>query len=882
MSAPLRALVAPLLVSALLLPAAPLFAQSVQAPIGTIPAAPPPEAPAGKPVITPPKLKKFVEATYPAEALAQNLTARVEIELIVAATGLVQDAKITTPVGNGFDEAALEAVKQFEFEPATRDGQPIAARIRYPYVFEIKQAPEPEPEPEAPPPPARFEGHVLAAEDGAPLANALVTVTSAGGQVERAEADEQGHFVMPDLTAGEYTVRVEATGELPREQPEELRSGEVTEVTYRLQKPPDTEAFGAVARIQPPPREVTRRTIGKAQLTRIPGTRGDALRTVELMPGVARPPMGAGVLIVRGSAPADTQAMFEGLPVQLLYHFGGLTSFMNSRMIESIDFYPGNFSVRYGRRRGAIIEVGAAEIPRDAFHGVLDLNLIDASVLASTPLSDNAEVAVAFRRSYFDAIFGAVAGSSDDISTVAAPVYYDYQAMATYRPDPQDKLRIMAYGSSDKFALLFKHPSDSDAALTGDFNLGTQFHRIHASWHRAMSSRVDQDIDLAVGYLDADLSFGEAFKFNLKGNDVYERTEWRFRVTDNVRLIAGIDAFFLPGDFTYVGPPVEQTEGNANNNANGSTFSNRDSVTAKDSFLVVQPALYVESDITLGRWLFILGNRADYFSEIHDYTYDPRGALHYQLTDTTTLKGGVGMFAQPPAFQESSPKLGNKNLKATHTLHVDVGVDQMLSSAIKVGLDGFYKHMYDRVVGTAFGEAPFFTNDGDGRVYGLEFSARVEPKGRFFGYLSYTLSRSERRDHDGDPWSLFDFDQTHILTVSAVYRLGRGWEAGATFRLVSGNPETPIAGSSFNAITGEFSPIFGPLNSERSKAFNRLDIRVEKLWQFTGWKLALYLDLQNAYNAANSEGKVYDYEYRQRQNINSLPIIPNLGLRGEL
>ena len=96
-----------------------------------------------------------------------------------------------------------------------------------------------------------------------------------------------------------------------------------------------------------------------------------------------------------------------------------------------------------------------------------------------------------------------------------------------------------------------------------------------------------------------------------------------------------------------------------------------------------------------------------------------------------------------------------------------------------------------------------------------------------------------------------------------MYRLGRGWEAGVTFRLVSGNPDTPIIDSSLNAITGEYSPIFGRLNSIRNPAFNRLDLRVEKQWKFTAWKLALYLDVQNAYNAQNPEGIVYDYEYRQ-------------------
>ena len=142
--------------------------------------------------------------------------------------------------------------------------------------------------------------------------------------------------------------------------------------------------------------------------------------------------------------------------------------------------------------------------------------------------------------------------------------------------------------------------------------------------------------------------------------------------------------------------------------------------------------------------------------------------------------------------------------------------------------------------------------------------------------------RSERKDHPGEEWELFDFDQTHILTVSAVYRLGRGWEAGITFRLVSGNPETPIDGSSLNVITGQSSPLFGRLNSQRSPMFNRLDVRVEKQWVFSAWKLALYLDVQNAYNATNSEGRIYDYEYRESANINGLPIIPNLGIRGEM
>jgi len=850
------------------------------------PTDPPGGAAAEKPKDTPPKLKKFVEATHPPAALEQGLTARVEVELVVGTDGLVKDAKVVTPVGSGFDEAALEAVRQFEFEPATRDGQPMAARIRYAYEFVLKQPEPPPPEPEAPPPPGRLEGVVLDADGGGPVPGAVVAVRGATGDELRAQTDAAGRFGFDALQAGMYRVVVTADDMLPSDQQEEVRSGEITELTYRLQEPVDQDAFEAVARIPPPPREVTRRTIGKQQLTRIPGTRGDALRTVELMPGVARPPLGSGLLIVRGSAPNDTQALFEGLPVPLLYHFGGLTSFINSRLLESIEFYPGNFSVRYGRRRGGIIEIAASEIPRDSFHGVADINVIDASLLLSAPLGEDAEIALAGRRSHFHVLLGS-ALEDEDLSTVAAPVYYDYQAIGSFRPSDADKVRLMVYGSSDEFALLFEEPDDSDAAVSGDFDIGTQFHRAHGSWRRKLSPRVDQDIDLSVGRIDLDVALGEAFDFNLSGTDVFARGEWRGRVSDTVRLIGGLDVAFFPGEYRYLGPPPGQTENNPSGNAGGGTFSNRDQISARGDFEQFQPAVYLESGLTLDPFGFSLGNRVDYFREIDAFVYDPRGSAYYDLTDTTRLKSGIGLFSQPPEFQESDADLGNPDLKPPRTLHVSAGVEQrFVDDALNVSLEGFYKHLYERVVGTPLGQPPFFLNAGEGRVFGLEFAVRAEPHrnlldGRFFGYLSYTLSRSERKDPE-DGYQLFDFDQTHILTTAVVFKLGSGWEAGVTFRVVSGNLDTPVVGSNQNVITGNFSPVFGRTNSIRNPMFNQLDVRIEKQWDFEAWKLALYLDVLNAYNRENSEGTVHDFEYREREQINGLPIIPNLGLRGEI
>lgn len=88
----------------------------------------PPPAPSA---VTPPKLVSSVAPVYPKEAVAAQLSATVTLKLTVSKTGDVTAAEVVTSAGQAFDEAALAAVKQFRFEPATRDGAPVAARILY-------------------------------------------------------------------------------------------------------------------------------------------------------------------------------------------------------------------------------------------------------------------------------------------------------------------------------------------------------------------------------------------------------------------------------------------------------------------------------------------------------------------------------------------------------------------------------------------------------------------------------------------------------------------------------------------------------------------------------------------------------------------------------
>ena len=107
--------------------------------------------------------------------------------------------------------------------------------------------------------------------------------------------------------------------------------------------------------------------------------------------------------------------------------------------------------------------------------------------------------------------------------------------------------------------------------------------------------------------------------------------------------------------------------------------------------------------------------------------------------------------------------------------------------------------------------------------------------------------------------------------------------SGARFRYVTGSPYTPELGGTVDYDAGAYAPVSSlSRNSARLPAFHQLDLRVDKTWQFQSWALSAYLDVQNAYNHQNTEAIGYNFDYSQTQQTHGLPILPIVGIRGEL
>lgn len=648
-----------------------------------------------------------------------------------------------------------------------------------------------------------------------------------------------------------------------------------------------TATFGGRAVVEAPPRETTVRTMGTGEL-RMLGVRGDPLRAVELLPGMGRTGFGNPLPLIRGSAPQESQVFYEGLPVPLLYHFGGLTSFVPARALARVDFYPGNFSARYGRVLGGVIDVRAKEPRTDSAHGALDVNFLDAQASAEAPLvgagrgdvgedADRVRIAasVGFRRSYVDAYFSSIA--PDDLGVRTAPAYYDYQGMVVARLSRKHTARVLVLGSRDSFEVVSSRPSDADPLGRGTFGGGLAFHRVQASLKSRFSPVFTQEATVAFGVENYRQNLGAIARQDVDAASLFARAEWIYRPIDALRLAFGIDHASQRFHGDYEGPrPTFET----------GTFS--PSAMPRASYRTPElwvhaPALYAEAGLAVAEGVTVMPSlRVDYFDPSGSVTVDPRLAIRATVAEKTTLKLGVGKFTQLPQLVMILPVLGNPDIRPGHAMHYSAGVEQGLGDSVRLGAEGFVKTLHRIPFDTRDYRAPGFDNAGTGGVVGLELEARVLPKGRVYGLASYTLSRSVRF-REGEAVRLFENDQTHVASTAVAVRLGRGWEASATFRLTSANPRTPVVGSVYDARVDQYTPRNGAVYSDRGPLYHRLDLHVEKTWSFQSWKLMAYLDIQNLYNSANREGVAYNYDYTKSQGSRSFPpFFPSLGLRGEL
>ena len=635
--------------------------------------------------------------------------------------------------------------------------------------------------------------------------------------------------------------------------------------------------------------------LGSDQIRSLPGAGNDTLRALQSLPGVARTPFGLGGLALRGTAPRDTNVYLDGIEVPLLYHFGGIASFMPTAAVDEVQLTPGGASTRYGRGLGGVAEVTSRTGRRDRWRVGGEVSLIHAAAVAEGPAPGRGNWLVGVRRSYFDALAEAAS-----LELSLAPRYYDAQLRWE---SGNGRWMAILFGSDDKLRLVNDFDSDDpggiDTSNVKDFTYRSRFARLGLRY-RALLGATSLTILPSVGV--------DAVEGGANHNDIdkgIERTTVPLALRSEVAtplgggtLSIGLDGVASYHSYSMLNTPPPTPDMPAPSMALERTLDRW----APDLGLWVEQSWFFLRDKVEVR----PGLRGDYMGLPRSTTLDPRLVVRELLPYGLELEQSVGIYHSPPLVTDLDPIFGERVMEPSKAVQAAVGAKAILGDQAELSATFYYQDLSQLPADAVSGATPISANGGtesggllgisrelvdeqfgsysyresvgEGRAFGVELIARKNA-GRLSGWLAYTYGRSYRTNPTRDDGEVpYVLDQPHALTLLVSAALTDSWRLGGRFRYATGNPFTPVASARYDEPAGEWIPSDGPVLSERLPAFYQFDVRIDHQWRASWGTIALYLDVQNVNNRENAEGVTYNDDYTQRDYTSGLPIFPSLGV----
>jgi len=674
-------------------------------------------------------------------------------------------------------------------------------------------------------------------------------------------------FYQLELPEGTYRLRVRADGYKPIDQ------GGV-EVHHDLRKDFYLEREGfnlpevLVSAEKTSKAQVSRETLSKEELASVPGTGGDVLRALQALPGVNVAGDFSDALLIRGAGPLDNLYLLDGIPLIFPFHFGGLLSTLNSDLIQKVDFSAGGFGPSHGSYYGGLIEV-AQRAPRgDRWGGRVEVTPIFSEASWEGPLAQGLSLSLSGRRSYLEVLGGLL----DQFDPV--PAFYDYQSKLSWNASSQTRVDFQSFGSSDNLGLKFKSGFTLAPNVIGSsgnllYHNGFDSQGVHVRWVGPGSDSLSDTAYHTTFSMGVSLTQGF---FNLTSEDFGNRFDWvhDFDGESQIQLgweyVHGLRGGDLRLDllsgqddldpFNFLVEPMKSSRFTA----------------VSDNLGFYLDQKFQTPDHRLG---FSLGGRWDFQSYNHMGDPSPRFSLDYHFSEDTLLKASYGFYTQTP-FQGlySAPGYGNPQLTSEMAASAVLGLEQKIGRAFSLRLEGYQKNL-SRVIEVD----PYvnYNNQGTGTSRGVELFLRAFPTDRFFGWISYSLSDSQRRNSPDAPVHPYIYDQPQVVTLVASAKITSGWDAGIKWHYASGLPFTPIIGSVYDVLNQYYRPIYGLENSARMPDYLRLDFSTSFKTVYDTWQWRIYLEVWNVTNHDNVLTYTYNNDLSQSQSVGEFPLLPYLG-----
>ena len=612
----------------------------------------------------------------------------------------------------------------------------------------------------------------------------------------------------------------------------------------------------------------------------------DVIKTLRLLPGVVGTGEMSSNLSVRGGGRDQNLLQLDEATVYNASHLLGIFSVFNNDAIKNVELYKGIMPAQYGGRISSLIDIRMKEGNMKKFSGVGSLGLLTSKLTLEAPIKkDRAAILLSGRRTYLDLITRGLHNAAPKKFPNSVPLFfYDFNAKANYIVNDKNRLYLSGYFGRDIFNLDIGDKGSmgySWGNYTGTFRWNHVFSDKLFSNFTAFASNYDYLIEV-------ESTFGEdektiAFNWCADLRDYGVKADFGYFLNTENTIRFG----FLS---TYHVFNVGEVDGRS------------DTITFSfdiPKYHAMEWAGYIGNEQKIGNFTLEYGIRIPFFQNIgptnyyeiknyevvdtsvykkgktfnHYISIEPRFSASYVINDKQSIKLGysrLSQFLHIASNSESGTPMDvwmpvTPLVKPQIANQVSIGYFRnFLDNALESSIEVYYKHMENQIEFREFSQ-PYLNDQiekefrfGIGRAYGLEFQLKKQ-EGNLSGWISYTLSRSERKikDIQEKEWYLSPFDITNNVAVVGTYTFSQRVSMSANWIYMTGRPfNAPVARWEFG---GNIYPYYGGRNKSRFTDNHRMDLGIElknkphKKYS-SSWTFSVY----NLYNRKNANVIYFD------------------------
>ena len=603
----------------------------------------------------------------------------------------------------------------------------------------------------------------------------------------------------------------------------------------------------------------------------------DILKTIQLMPGIKAAGEGNSGFYVRGGNIDQNLILLDEAPVYSASHLLGFFSVFNSDAIKDVKMIKGGMPAEYGGRLSSVLDIVMKDGNSKEYEASGGIGLIASRLTVEGPIvKDKGSFIASGRRTYVDMFLKA---SNNERMKKSKLYFYDLNLKANYRIGANDRIFLSGYFGRDVFGF-------ADLLSTNWGNATTTLR-----WNHLFSEKL---------FLNSSLIYSDyTFKVGMKLGE------------DDFSILSGIKDVNLKEDFEYYVNTKNSVR--FGGNAIYHTFRPGEissSIDALDNFSLenkhaIESAIYLSHDFSFNDNLKLTygirysdflqvgpgdiysfdteGNTKDTtkfskFESVKNYGgFEPRASLTYLINSSNSVKvsfnrnrqyihllsnttSGTPMDAWVPSSTIIEPEIANQYAIG----YFKNFSDNKFESSVEI----YYKDLKNQVDyknGANLMLNPYVESQlvfGIGRACGLEFFLKKR-MGKFTGWISYTLSKTEKQfdDIDQGKWFPARYDRVHDISIVAMYKISEKLNVSATWVYYTGDAVTFPSGK--YTIEGETVSYYTERNGYRMPDYHRMDIGVTYFNKKTektesSWNFSVY----NAYARENA----YAITFRENAN----------------